>query len=325
MIISRCPLRVSFTGGGSDLPFYFKKKGGEVISASINKYVNVIVNPSFDGNYRISYSKTEICSTLEDIEHPIVRETLRYLNISDRLEIVSVADIPSKGSGLGSSSAFTCALISALSKYKRQEMTPMQIASAAAKIEIELCNSPIGYQDQYGCAIPSLKRISFPKNGNVQVISDLGLNKTKIEKLSKYCRLYYTGITRSANQLLGEIAKPNKQNNSIKNIDEAKKQNDIFINALIEDDYALIGKLMNSNFLLKCKLNQTEKDDPISRIHKQLCELGAYGAKLLGAGGGGFFLCVADKKIHQKLKAKFHAKPNFDLEVNSKGIQSWII
>jgi len=167
MIICRAPLRMSFVGGGSDLPIFFKKKGGAVISTSIDKYVYVTVNKKFDSDIRLSYSITENVNNANQIKHPIVRNTLKLLGITNGIEITSVSDIPSLGSGLGSSSSFTVALVHALYTYKGESISKEKLASLSSHIEIDLCGDKIGYQDQFAAAYGGLNLIEFKNNNAI--------------------------------------------------------------------------------------------------------------------------------------------------------------
>ena len=169
MIISRTPFRMSFVGGGSDLPAFYHRQPGAVISAAINKYVFVNINKKFDEGIRIAYSKNEEVKTIQQIEHRLVRATLEFLNLSGGIEITTIADIPSKGTGLGSSSSFTVGLLHALNAYKGQFSSSEQLASDSCKIEIEICKDPIGKQDQYIAAYGGFNFIEFLPDESVIV------------------------------------------------------------------------------------------------------------------------------------------------------------
>ena len=169
MIISRTPLRMSFVGGGSDLPVFYRKYGGAVVSTAINRYVSVTVNQKFDDRIRISYSRTEDARTVNHIKHPLVREGLKLAGIAGGVEITSIADIPSKGSGLGSSSTFTVGLLNALHAYAGRHAGAEQLAREACEIEIERCGEPIGKQDQYAAAFGGLNLIQFNADDSVSV------------------------------------------------------------------------------------------------------------------------------------------------------------
>ena len=203
MIIARTPIRISFTGGGSDLPSYYRERGGAVISTSIDKYIYVTVNVSFDPIIRFKYSKTEVVNAPEEMEHQYMREILRSLDVRSSVEITSIADIPSKGSGLGSSSAFTVASLHALYAFKSQFVSAERLAREACAIEIEKCGQPIGLQDQYAAAYGGLNFIRFNPDDTVNVDPVICKKETK-RAMDEGLIMFYTGITRSASGILQE-------------------------------------------------------------------------------------------------------------------------
>ena len=213
MIVSKTPLRMSFVGGGSDIPAYYHFEEGAVLSTSINKYMYVSVNKKFDGDIRLSYSLTEDVNDVEKIKHPIVRNTLKMLEISGGIEIASMADIPSKGSGLGSSSSYTVGLLNALYAFKNKSISQYDLGKLASHIEINLCGEPIGKQDQYSAAYGGINLIKFHSDESVTV-EPIICKKSFINQLEKSILMFYTGRTRSASTLLKEQSE--NMNNSIK-------------------------------------------------------------------------------------------------------------
>ena len=203
MIISRTPLRVSFLGGGSDLPSYYRQRGGAVLSAAIDKSVYVTVSPKFDNAVRVSYSRTEEVAHAANVEHPLVRESLGLLGIDGGVEITSVADIPAKGTGLGSSSSFTVGLLNALHAYRGRYATASDLAQQSCQIEIERCGEPIGKQDQYAAAYGGFNFIRFNPDDSVEVKKVL-CKPELIADLQARLMFFYSGITRSASTLLRE-------------------------------------------------------------------------------------------------------------------------
>jgi len=199
MIISRTPFRVSFAGGLSDIPTYYKKHGGYVISTTIDKYVYITVNDRFDGKYKITYLKGEESDSIDDIKHPIFRECLKYVGIDKPIEVVSIADIPG-GSGLGSSSAFTVGLLNALYRYKGINVNKKKLAEDACNIEINILGEPIGKQDQYAAAFGGLNKYTFEPN-YVQV-EPINMDNNMYEFLQKNLLLFYTGTTRKSKDVL---------------------------------------------------------------------------------------------------------------------------
>ena len=206
MIISKTPLRMSWVGGGSDLSAFYKEELGAVLSTSIDRYVYIALNPKFDGRIRLNYSKTEEVDSVNQIEHPIFRETLLHMGINGGIEIASMADIPSKGSGLGSSSSFTVGLLNALNAYKNQFSSKEKLASEACTIEILKCGEPIGKQDQYAAAYGGMNLIRFHSNESVSVDPVL-CSPQLMQKIEDYTLVFFTGRTRSASKLLAQQTK----------------------------------------------------------------------------------------------------------------------
>ncbi|MEJ0005430.1 MAG: hypothetical protein WDM77_03350 [Steroidobacteraceae bacterium] len=211
MIISKTPLRVSFVGGGSDLPQHYRRFGGSVVSCGIDKYVFIAVNPRFDPGIRLSYSKTEEVTTVADLTHPLVRAALNKLGLSSGLEITSVADVPARGSGLGSSSSFTVGLLHALYAYKGQYISKPTLGAEACQIEIDICGEPIGKQDQYAAAMGGLNEIRFNPDESVDV-EPIPTPPGFIGAFEKSLMMFYTGITRSASS----ISSPSNRNHGAK-------------------------------------------------------------------------------------------------------------
>lgn len=200
MIITKTPLRISFVGGGSDIEMYYKGSYGHVISAAIDKYIYVFLNKKFDNKIRVIYSEIEEVDHVDDIRHPIVREVLKYFSVGPGLEIISIADIPSAGSGLGSSSAFTVGLVKAINKYLGNPLNANQAAKIAVDIEINKCKEPIGKQDQYACAYGGINSIKFLSSGDVIVDPIKKINNG----LNDAILLIYTGKTRLASHILSQ-------------------------------------------------------------------------------------------------------------------------
>src|SRR6185369_2656191 len=193
MIISRTPLRMSFVGGGSDLPVFYRKYGGAVVSTAINQFVYITVNKKFDEKIRVSYSKTEEARTVEKIKHPLVREAMKLLGLGGGLEITSIADIPARGSGLGSSSTFTVGLLHALHAYAERYASAEQLAREACEIEIQRCGEPIGKQDQYAAAFGGFNFIEFNPDDSVSVEPIICKRET-LHQLQANTLVFFTGV-----------------------------------------------------------------------------------------------------------------------------------
>ena len=289
MIVSKTPLRMSFVGGGSDLPAYYNYDEGAVLSTTIDKYMYIIVNSKFDGNIRLSYSITEDVDNVDKIKHPIVRNTLKMLEIPGGIEIASMADIPSKGSGLGSSSSYTVGLLNALYAYKKNYINREDLGKLACHVEIDLCKEPIGKQDQYIAAFGGLNLIQFYSDESVSV-EPVICKPEIVDKLEESILIFYTGRTRSASTLLRKQSK--SMDNSLKRtlIKEMVKLAFDLKYILENEDLDSVGELLDKNWRLKSQLVSGISDIQIDDWYQRGIKAGAKGGKLLGAGYGGFLM-----------------------------------
>ena len=303
MIISRTPLRMSFVGGGSDLPVFYRRFGGAVVSTAINQFVYITVNPKFDERIRVSYSRTEEARSVERIKHPLVREGLRLLGIAGGVEITSVADIPGKGSGLGSSSSFTVGLLHALHAYAQRHASAEQLAREACEIEIERCGEPIGKQDQYAAAFGGLNFIEFEPNDSVRVEPIICRRET-LEELQRHTVAYYTGITRSASAILknqqAALASERKKQNVTRRMVELART---LRTELQQNRAASFGEIIHEGWMLKRSLVQDISSEAIDDWYTRARKAGAVGGKLLGAGTGGFLMFYAPPERHDAISA----------------------
>ncbi|MDA9611408.1 GHMP kinase [Gammaproteobacteria bacterium] len=319
MIITKTPLRMSYVGGGSDLPSYYLKYGGAVISSAIKKYVYVITKPRFEDGIRLSYSVTEDVKSKSDIQHPIVRKALSLLDIHDNIEIVSIADIPSSGTGLGSSSSFSVGLIKALKGYKGQSIKDIDLAEMACKLEIELCKNPIGKQDQYAAAFGGLKVYKFNLDNTVSVESVL-CNADTINQLNNETISFYVGGKRDANSILKQQAKDLNEENKAKGM--AKMVDLVWeLKSELESQSTLnFGSILHENWLIKKELSNSISNNMINEIYTEAIACGSTGGKLLGAGGGGFMIFHApSEKIKTKLLKQFYKLKNVSLDISASG------
>lgn len=301
MIISQTPFRISFAGGGSDLPAYYQQHGGAVVSTAIDKYVYVTVSRKFDHTLRVSYSRTEEVENASQLQHPIVREGMGILGLQGGLEITSVADIPSRGTGLGSSSSFAVGLMHALHAIEGRHVSSARLADEACRIEIEKCGEPIGKQDQYAAAFGGLNYIQFHKDGSVQV-DPLVLSAESREKLNRNMIMFYTGITRSASEILASQSKAladkgKKAEAMHQMVGYAAELRD----ALCAGDFDAMGQILHENWLLKQSITAGISSRQISAWYERALKAGAVGGKLLGAGGGGFLLFYAPPEKHDSI------------------------
>jgi D-glycero-alpha-D-manno-heptose-7-phosphate kinase len=294
MIIARAPLRIPLGGGGTDLPSYYQHRGGALISAAINKYIYVTVNKRFERSFRISYSKTEIVDTADQIEHPIVRAALMHLGIDDPIEITSVADVTSN-TGMGSSSTFTVALLLALHAYKREHLGPQALAEEAYFIERELLKEPVGKQDQYLAAFGGVVTMDIEKTGEVCVTS-VPLSENALDDFESNLLLFYTGIRRSASQILKnqDSKAHDKEDAILERLDRIKAIGMDVRAAILAGDVRRFGELMDVHWQTKKQLSGGISTGDVDRWYEFAIRNGALGGKLMGAGGGGFLLLYCD-------------------------------
>jgi len=292
MFISKTPLRITFVGGGTDIKEYYSKSGrGSVLSAAINKYIYITVNKKFDSNIRISYSKTEIVDSVDKIEHPSVREALKMLGIDGGIEILSISDIPSGGTGLGSSSTFLVGLLNALHAWIGEYVSPEELAREAVKIERNILHEPGGKQDQYMASYGGIQKIDFYSDERVEV-NPVIMDSDAINRFEDSLLLLYTGIQRSSgtiHQSQSEMA-----NKNIDNYDKMVKMADEAFVRLNNGDFKSVGKMIHQNWLLKKSLANGISNENIDKWYNIAIEAGAIGGKLIGAGGGGFILLMSD-------------------------------
>lgn len=331
MIISRAPVRLTLGGGGTDLKSYYSKYGGFLIAAGMDKYVFISANRRFYDTIRLSYSQTEIVDNIAAIKHRIFKATLKLLNIDRGIELVSVADVPAN-CGLGTSSSFTVSLLNALHAYKRDFVTQKLLAEEACHIEIDILQEPIGKQDQYLAAFSGITCLTFEKNGDV-LVEPLKISDEALDQLESNISLFHTGIERSASEILSDQDERSKKDDSniIENLHRIKEIGLETRKALERGNVNEFGELLNVHWETKKKRSHKMSDTFIDECYDVARRNGALGGKLIGAGGGGFFMFYShsdDKpKLSQAMK-KMGLKPmrfHFDFEgakilVNVKGL-----
>jgi D-glycero-alpha-D-manno-heptose-7-phosphate kinase len=297
MIITRSPLRITLGGGGTDLASYYEKYSGFLISAAIDKYIYITLHKTFQPGFIIKYSQMEKVMTVDEIVHPIIRESLKKLDITDNfLEISSMADIPA-GTGLGSSGSFTTALLKALHSYKRDLIHPESLAEEACDIEINKLGEPIGKQDQYIAAYGGITCFEFEKSGKVKAYP-LNINKETLYDLEDNLLLFFTGYSRSASSILKEQDDKSKvkNNDMIDNLHFVKELGMDCKDALEKGDLVRFGELMNVHWEHKKKRSSSMSNPKINEWYDLAMKNGAIGGKLIGAGGGGFLMFYAVDK-----------------------------
>ncbi len=309
MILAKAPLRVSFFGGGSDIPTHFATWGGATISTAIDKYVYVAVMHTPHDHIKISYSKQECVTDVEDIQNEIVKNALKFFGIKSNIEITSFADIPTIGNGLGGSSAFTCALVKALSAYLGYEyVNPYGIAKTACHIEIDLCGWKIGMQDQFASAFGGMNYIEYANelgNGRVDV------KRLDTNSIENYMILIPTNIEHHAAKILDNINFEAKTFVIRQLADMARMQGTQRVNI---NEY---GGLLNSAWILKKQMSEGISSTDIDSMYDRCQSAGAFGAKLLGAGGGGYMLALTDSK--SAIRQEFSDRTCLDVGISHEG------
>lgn len=286
MIVVETPLRLSFLGGGTDFDDFYLTHGGAVLSTVINKCVYLIIKERFDNMIYVNYSRKEIVDRVDKLEHELVRETMRMTGVESGVEITTLADIPSEGTGLGSSSAVTVGLLQALYAYQGQIVTAKTLAEQACQIEIDILGKPIGRQDQYITAYGNMRFITFGNDG-VEV-QKIGLSSEDKRRLNDALLLFYTGMTRESSQILSE-QKANI-NQQVGTLSEMKKLAFEAKDAITEGAFDEFGEIIHRGWELKRGLASKISNSQINEIYQTARQAGAIGGKITGAGGGGFLL-----------------------------------
>lgn len=301
MIISQTPLRVSFVGGGTDFEDFYRQYPGRVLSTSVDKFFYIGLNSRFDGAVKVSYSETELVRSSEQVRHPLVKAALQEADVKNGIDIVSLSDMPAHktGLGLGASSSFTVGLLNVLYNFSAKYFPPEVLAEKACKIEIEKAGSPIGKQDQYAVAFGGLNVINFNTDGKVEVCPVFLPPKIK-EDFQRHLLFFFTGRERSANMILSE-----QKQNINKKFEFLRKMSDmvpVFQFAIEKGNFKQAGEILNRNWIMKRELASGVSNSEIDKMYELAMKAGAYGGKVLGAGGGGFFLAIAPPENHHKIK-----------------------
>ena len=321
MHFSSSPLRVSLIGGGTDFRSFYEKHNGAVISFTIDKYVNVLVKDKFDRGIKLSYSVNEYPKSVNKIKHSLIKNIFKLYNIRNNIELISIADIHSKGTGLGSSSAFTLATISAINSLLNQKsINKKKLAELACYIEIIKNKSPIGEQDQYSSCFGGFNFIDFKKKG--VSVNKYKFNQDELKHIQKNLFLYNTGISRSANSILYLHKKKIKDKSDINYLKFLRDETYILNEKLSNKNFDYIPISINKSWELKQKFNYKTKNKSIDKLIKNGINSGASAAKLLGAGGGGFILFYVNSK-KRKIFLQNMGKKNFlDFNFEDNGTKS---
>ena len=305
MIISKTPFRISFFGGGTDYPIWYRKNRGSVLSTTIDKYCFITCRklpPFFNHKHHIVYSKDEKVNEINEIEHPSVRAVFNYMNIDEGLEIHYDADLPAK-SGLGSSSSFTVGLLNTLYAMRGKRKSAKDLAKKAIHIEQEIIKENVGSQDQVAAAYGGFNRISFNRDNSISVVPMI-INSSKIKELQKHLLFFFTGFSRIASNIAGQQIKntPNKKNELSTMYNFVNEAAEILKSE--KNDIEEFGKLLHQSWLLKRGLTNKISNPEIDKIYDMALKAGALGGKLTGAGGGGFMLLFARPENHKRIKEK---------------------
>ena len=330
MIITQTPSRISFVGGGTDFRDFYHKEIGEVISTTIDKYIYVIVKDRYDSQIGINSTKREIAQNISQIEHDLIREALRKTDITRGIEITILSDIPAHGSGLGSSSCLTVGVLNALYMYQGISKTTENLAKEACEIEIDVLGKPIGKQDPYICAYGGLRHIQFRADESVTV-EKLIISEEMQRVFNANTLLFYTGIERHSTDILAEQQKNAEAN--FKNLCKIKSLVHRFKTALVtpppipRDSLSpnqaceAFGHLLHCNWELKKNLASKISNPQINKIYETALTAGALGGKLLGAGGGGFFLFYAPPEKHDAIRKGLPELQEFAFNLEHTGSQ----
>lgn len=300
MIISQTPLRISFVGGGTDLIEFWGSESGKVLSTSIDKYVFVIIKERFDDLIVLNYTAREIVNSVSNINHELIKEAMIKTGIDSGVEITTLADIPSEGSGLGSSSSITVGLLNALYAYQGKQITAEQLAQEACEIEIDILGKPIGKQDQYIAAYGGLREITFNTDDTVSVES-VNNHSTNKRVFGSNLLLFYTDITRKSSEILTE-QKADTQNKMdiLRNMrDQVPKVREVLEN---NECYNQVGHILHKAWELKKQLTDKISNPGIDEMYQKARDAGALGGKISGAGGGGFLLVYVPREKQNSVR-----------------------
>jgi D-glycero-alpha-D-manno-heptose-7-phosphate kinase len=317
VIISKTPFRISFVGGGTDLSVFYKKEPGRVISTSINRYMYVLVKRQtciVEYKYRINWSSPEFCNSIDEIQHPIVRESLKMLNINFPIEISTFSDIPAQ-TGLGSSSAFAVGLLNALCKLIGKKVDKHSLAEMAYKVEVGMVGRSMGSQDHFSCSYGGMNVIDFHSDGRVDV-TPASCTKNEREILETKIILFYTNIKRNASKILKvQESETLKKFNTLKKMKELVRPLEESIP--IGDDR--FGRILHENWMLKKEVSKLISSDQIDSYYKLAIDSGAIGGKLLGAGLGGFLMFFVNAKDKQSVIEAMDGLYCLDIEFEENG------
>lgn len=316
MIIVQTPLRVSFFGGGTDFPAYFREQGGCVLTTAIDKYIFVTIKRRFDKKLRVGWTQTEMVDHVDHIQHELIREALRKTGITEGVEITTMGDIPSQGSGLGSSSTVTVGALHAMYSYLGDLVPAGQLAREACEIEIDILHKPIGIQDQYIVAYGGLRFMEFTTAGEVRN-HRIDLGEDQLRRLNNNTMSFYTGITRRADSVLNEQKNNIAQRYAV--LGEMKEIAYAARDQLLAGNIDCIGELLDASWQLKKRLASNVSNGAIDDIYQAARRAGALGGKISGAGGGGFLLLYCPYERQTAVREALHSLQELPFKIEAHG------
>ena len=316
MIIVQTPLRISFFGGGTDFPSFFMEEGGCVLSSAIDKYIFVTIKERFDHKLRIGYTQTEIADQLDQIHHELIRESLRLTGIKCGIEITTMGDIPSEGSGLGSSSTVVVGALHAMYAYLGEMISAERLAREACTIEIDILKKPIGIQDQYIAAYGGLRYFEFLPNGEVKA-ERLKISSESQRVLNNNFLLFFTGVSRSSSSILSEQTRKIKDHR--RELREIKQMAVQARHDIEQGSLDSLGELMHQSWELKKRLAGTISNERIDAMYETARRAGAIGGKLTGAGGGGFLLLYVPYECQNEVRTALSVLQELPFRLEADG------
>jgi len=315
MIVTRTPLRISFAGGGSDFPNFYRRHGGTVLASAIDKYIHVILQDRYDDKIRVGYSTTELADSLENVQHELVRESMRRVGIDRGIELSTMADVPSTGTGLGSSSSVTVGLLEAMYAHVGDPQTRKTLARDAATIEIDVLGKPIGIQDQYIASFGGFRRLRFRTDDTVDV-ETVALAPDVRHRLDERLMLFYTGIGRDASSVLEEQRSRVEENESALGqlIEMADEMHEYLLSGSLDE----FGLALDHCWSIKKGLASNVSNEHVDALYSAAKTAGALGGKITGAGGGGFLLLYCESSKQRAVRKAltglrelfFHLEPD---------------
>lgn len=316
MIIVQTPLRVSLFGGGTDFPSYFCEEGGSVLSTAIDKYIFVTIKKRFDQMLRIGYTTTEMVNDLSEIQHDLIRESLRKVGITQGVEVTTMGDIPSAGSGLGSSSTVTVGSLQAMYTYSGENVSAERLAREACEIELDILGKPIGIQDQYITAYGGLRFMEFSTSGEVKT-QRLKLSTDLVRTLNDELLLFFTGVTRSSKTILTEQKNNIGQRRQV--LRAMKKLAYQVRDELINNNVDAVGECLHESWMLKKQLASKISNGVLDDMYQTARDAGAVGGKITGAGGGGFLLLFCPYRKQKALRAALNRLQELPFNLEADG------